>query len=41
MWDKNADMNHRLKASGYIAKNNSAIVEKKELQSALNNKIEI
>ncbi|MBT2729586.1 hypothetical protein J7E63_22110 [Bacillus sp. ISL-75] len=40
MRDAGADMKDRLKASEYIAKNNGAFVEKKELQCAFNNKIE-
>ncbi|MGG1677332.1 terminase small subunit [Neobacillus sp. NRS-1170] len=41
MRDENAEMKDRLKASEFIAKTNGAFVEKKELQGALNNKIEI
>ncbi|MEH7336276.1 terminase small subunit [Neobacillus drentensis] len=40
MRDENAEMKDRLKASEFIAKTNGAFVDKKELQGALNNKIE-
>ncbi|MEH7308236.1 terminase small subunit [Neobacillus drentensis] len=40
MRNDNADLKDRLKASEYIAKTNGAFVEKKELQGALNQKIE-
>jgi phage terminase small subunit len=40
MRDANADMKDRLRASEFIAKTNGAFIEKRELQGALNNKIE-
>jgi phage terminase small subunit len=40
MRDGNADLKDRLKASEFIAKTNGAFIEKKELQGALNQKIE-